>query len=89
MTIKEYNAMRREFYDKAMENSEIAETVRICGGASVWEVTEADRHIVMVLAYDTQLNDNTLKERGIINPENAFCKKILHLNRQTKCADFC
>ena len=87
MTVKELNAFRHETFENAKNIPEIAEKLRF-GNVYVFELSQLpDKHAVLVLNYKSQLNDNTMIEAGF-DPAQTFVKKVMYLNRATKCAEF-
>lgn len=88
MTVKEYNKIRREVFDVAMQNDEIRRTVEENGVAYIVDMTEpSGKHGFLVLSQKTQINDSVLEEHGF-DAETTTAKITMTLNRQTKCATF-
>ena len=90
MTVKEYNKIRAAVFQAALENSaEVEEAIRVEGVAYIYDVQALpDKHVVLVLTHQAQLNDNVLRKLGFDNPEAATARLVMTLNRQTKCATF-
>lgn len=79
--------MRSRIFNAAMENGEIAEAVKTSGVAYVYDIFELpDKHAVLVLTAETQMNDNTLKESGF-SPA-AHIRRVLVVHGQRKTVDF-
>lgn len=86
MTIREYNQLRRDIYDRAIQEAEVAQAIKSSGTAYIYEIEQGDKHAVLVLSHRSQLNDAVLRDRGISEPAAAEARLVLTLNQPIKSA---
>lgn len=86
MKIADYNKLRAAIYAAAAKDPEVSDALLYNDRVYLYDVIDAkQQHGVLVLTIKTQLNDNTLTERGF-DAATARAELIMTLDRKTKCA---
>ena len=86
MKIADYNKLRAAIYADAVKDPEVADALLYNDRVYLYDVTDSkQQHGVLALTAKTQLNDNTLADRGF-DAATARTELIMTLDRKTKCA---
>lgn len=96
MKIKEYNKILSAAYNAAIEIPEVAEVLRANNSAYLYDVKDirgtafggSELHKIICLAKKSQMNAETLRQNGFVNPENTEVTLLCIVNKQTKTASF-
>lgn len=86
MTVKELNKMRSEMYQVAMQYEDFAEAINNEGRAIVYEIALGDKHAVVVLTRESQMNYAFIESLGF--DQNARVEWLFTGTRSTKTIYF-
>ena len=89
MKKKELNQIKAAAFETFKSNYTPEEFRELFAGKniiSVWRVTEGIENKIIITQYDTQMNNNTLKNNGFT--EEATAEKLFLADRCTKTVEF-